>query len=127
MKLTYKESELWSTKDFCHYVKRKLEKLNVNYEIKYPADLVSMKSVITRFEAVHKTRYAVKQFVDWVFENYDMKKIVSLNFLRPLVNDYLPKRIKSKPEKLKIFKDVFVDEKTKEWLKKLGGRVGGKT
>jgi len=79
------DTEEWTPKIFCNYVKQKLEDKGVDYQIQYPLDLFIVGSMLKRLHREGKTQYYLKMKIDEIMEAMTFNSVNSLQFLTTLI------------------------------------------
>jgi hypothetical protein len=91
--------EDWSAKDFAHYLKVKLEDKGVNYEIKYPMDIILLSKLLTRNYNKGRTKLYIKNKIDQNFGDFEISSVNSLQFVFSMFDEVEPSQGSKKAPK----------------------------
>jgi hypothetical protein len=91
--------EDWSAKDFAHYLKAKLEDKGVNYEIKYPMDIILLSKLLTRNYNKGRTKLYIKNKIDQNFGDFEISSVNSLQFVFSMFDEIEPSQGSKKASK----------------------------
>jgi len=122
IKITKKDIYEWQPVDFVLFFKDRYAEWYNGEELQldFGKDCMIMKRIIYRFRKNNRGKLTVKRFIDWVFQEYDKRKIeftprLTIGFLPFWVDEYLG--IKSEQNKKKTKKSkIELSNETKKWL-----------
>ncbi|MEM2986957.1 MAG: hypothetical protein QXV60_02545 [Nitrososphaerota archaeon] len=120
MKIEMKDIDEWTIKDFVYYIKSKLLDEGIEYQIKYPFDMIIIGKLVKNFKNKGKTNFFIKKSIDKVFEEFSFNNINSLQCFPTLVRNREFKNTKNEKKYKKLPNREFaLSNKLLKKLKKL--------